>query len=314
MAARATGSATISFGLVSIPIKLYTATSPQGISFHMMHKKCGTRVRMQLFCPLDKEVVTRRDTVKGFEYGKDQFVQFSEEELGKMEAEKTDRLDIVEFVPDDSVEWLYIADTHYVGPGKGGDRAYKLLGEAMERTKRLAVGRYWTHGKNDLVLLRPYKEGLVMHRVFYADEVRPMDEVERPGKVTFRPVEEELADKLIEQLSVARFKPEQFHDEYRDRVLAAVEEKVAGKEVTATPQAPQAQIIDLFEALKRSLSGNVGANTTQIEPEAPAGVDGAGADGESVDGARAATNGEEQKPLKKASRKAPAREKKQAAG
>ncbi len=265
MAARATGTATISFGLVSIPIKVYTATSHEGLAFHMLHKTCGTRVKMQLFCPFDKEVVSRRDTVEGYEHQKDQFVRFEDDELKKLEAEKTDRLDIVEFVPEGSIARVYIADSHYLGPGKGGDRAYKLLSESMERMKRLAVGRYYTHGKTQLVILCPYQGGLMLHQVYYAGDVRSMDDVERPGKIEFKPVEQELADKLVEQLSVPSFKPEQYKDDYRERVLAAVEEKVAGREVTASPAEPQAQVIDLFEALKRSLSEKKGAN----EAEAP---------------------------------------------
>src|ERR1700722_179649 len=196
MAARASGSATISFGLVSIPVKLYTATSSDGVSFHMLHKTCGTRVKMQLYCPFDKEIVTRRDTVKGYEHQKDQFVRFDDDELRKLEAEKTDRLDIVEFVPAGSVDWVYLSDTHYVGPGKGGDRAYKLLAESMTRMKRLALGRYYTHGKTEMVLLRPYEGGLAMHHLHYASDVRSMDEVERPGAIEFKPMEHELADRL----------------------------------------------------------------------------------------------------------------------
>jgi DNA end-binding protein Ku len=272
MAARATGTATISFGLVSIPIKLYTATAPSGLSFHMLHKPCGTRVKMQLYCPFDKEIVTRRDTVKGYEHQKDQFVRFDDDELRRLEAEKTDRLEIVEFVPEGSIAWVYLADTHYLGPGKGGDRAYKLLSESMERKKRLAVGRYYTHGKTQLVLLCPYQGGLVMHQVHYAGDVRSMDDVERPGKIEFKPIEAELADKLVEQLSVPSFKPEQYRDDYRDRVLAAVEQKVAGREVSASPAEPQAQVIDLFEALKRSLAERTGpapANEAELAPPPP---------------------------------------------
>jgi DNA end-binding protein Ku len=270
MAARATGSATISFGLVSIPVKLYTATSTEGVSFHMLHKTCGTRVKMQLYCPFDKEVVTRRDTVKGYEHAKDQFVRFEDDELRGMEAEKTDRLDIVEFVPRGAVDWVYLEGAHYLGPARGGDRAYKLLSESMERVGRLAVGRFGSHGKTQLVVLRPYQGGLVMHQVHYADEVRSFDEVDRPGKVEFKPVEQELADKLVEQLSVTAFRPEQYQDDYKQRVLAAVEQKVAGREVTTSPAAPQAQVIDLFEALKRSLEGKQGAPANEATaPPAP---------------------------------------------
>ena len=259
MAARSIGSGTVSFGLVSIPIKLYTATSPQSVSFNQLHKKCGGRVRQQLFCPLDNEIVQRTDIVKGFEHTKDKYVQFSDEELKKLEAERTDRIDIVEFVPSESVDFLYIDRTYYLGPDRGGDRAYRLLSEAMTRTDRIAVGRFGTRGKEQLVLLRPYKDGLVMHYVFYADEVRSFDDVERPGEIEFKPVEAELADKLIEQLSVDGFDAQQYHDEYRDRVMQAVDQKVAGQEVSVAPEAPQAQIIDLFEALKRSLKTEAAA-------------------------------------------------------
>ncbi len=268
MAARATGSATLSFGLVSIPVKLYTAASSEGVSFHMLHKTCGTRVKMQLYCPFDKEVVHRRDTVKGYEHQKDQFVRFEDDELRRLEAEKTDRLEIVEFVPLDAVDWIYLADTHYLGPAKGGDRAYALLSASMSRMKRLALGRHYTHGKTQLVVLRAYQGGLTMHQVHYGSDVRSMDEVERPGKIEFKPVEEELADRLVEQLSVPAFRPEQYRDDYRDRVLAAVEQKVAGREVSTSPAEPQAQVIDLFEALKRSLAEK-GKNAPANEADAP---------------------------------------------
>jgi len=268
MAARATGSGTISFGLVSIPIKLYTATSPQNVSFNLLHKKCGTKIKQQYICPFDKELVERSEMAKGYEYAKERWVQFTDEELKKLEAEKTDRIDIVEFVPEESVDFVYIEKTYYLGPDKGGDRAYKLLSEAMDRMERIAVGRYGSRGKEQLVLLRPYKGGLVMHMVYYADEVRSMEDVDYPGKLEFKKVEEELADKLIEQLSVDAFKPDQYHDEYRDRVLAAVEQKVAGQEITAAPEAPQAQIIDLFEALKRSLGEKAAAPSAAEQPAA----------------------------------------------
>jgi len=234
----------------------------------MLHTRCGTRVRMQFYCPFDQEVVERRDTLRGYEHARDQFVQFTDEELQKLEGERSDRIDIVEFVPEQSVDPNYVADTHYLGPNKGGDRAYRLLSEAMTRTQRVAVGRYGARGREQLVLLRPYKEGLLMHRLFYADEVRPIDEVEYPRNVPFREAELELATRLIEQLSVPAYEPERYPDEYRSRVLAAVEEKIAGREVTVAPEAPQAQIIDLFEALKRSL-GTAPASTPASASEAP---------------------------------------------
>jgi DNA end-binding protein Ku len=254
MAARAVGSGTISFGLVSIPVKFYSAESKQKLEFHMLHKKCGTRVRMQYFCPYDKDIVSRRDMMKGFEHAKDQFVQFTDEELERLESDRTDRLEIMEFVPEESVDLVYVENTRYVGPSKGGERAYRLLADSMARMKRIAVGRYGARGREQLVLLRPYKEGLAMHQVYYADEVRRMEDVDFPRRMVFRDAEMELADRLIEQLSTDAFQPEKYHDDYRDRVLAAVEQKVLGQEIAVPPEQPQAQVIDLFEALKRSLS------------------------------------------------------------
>jgi DNA end-binding protein Ku len=269
MAARSIGSGTISFGLVSIPVKLYTAASPQSVSFNLLHKKCGGRMKQQYYCPVDDQIVGRDEMVKGFEYSKDRYVQLSDDELKKVEAERSDQLEIVEFVPDQSVDLLYIEKTYYLGPDKGGDRAYKLLSDAMTRTGTIAVGRYWTRGKEQLVLVRPYKGGLVLHQVYYSDEVRSFDDVERPSQnVAFKPIEEELADKLIEQLAVAAFQPEQYHDEYRDRVMAAIEQKAAGEEVSVAPEQPQAQIIDLFEALKRSLGGAAKAPANNEEKAA----------------------------------------------
>ncbi|MBK8252937.1 MAG: Ku protein [Polyangiaceae bacterium] len=309
MAARSVGSGTISFGLVSIPIKLYTATSPQSIGFNFIHPKCGGRVKMQYHCPIDNEVVERKDLIKGYEIAKDKFVTFTEDELKALDGERSDRLDIVEFVPEGSVDFIYIENTVFLGPGKGGDRAYALLSDAMTRTGRVAIGRYGARGKEQLVMLRPYKGGIVMHQVYYADEVRSMDDVEYSTNVPFKPVEQELADKLIEQLSTDKFSADKYRDEYRERVRAAVEQKAAGIEVTVPAEQPQAQIIDLFEALKRSLQEKGSLPTaTDIANDSP--------EPAAVESNAAVTDIESAKPLKKAStpRKAPAPREKKAAG
>jgi DNA end-binding protein Ku len=267
MASRAIGAGTISFGLVSIPVKLYTATSPQRVAFNLLHEKCGSRVKMQYYCPVDQEVIQRQDMIKGYEHAKDRFVTFTEDELKKMEAEKTDRLDIVEFVDESSLDLLYIENTYFLGPDKGGDRAYRLLSDAMTRTGKVAIGRFGRSGKQHVVALRPYRDGLVMHQLYYEDELRSMDDIDFPKNVAFRPVEEELADKLIEQLSTEELDLSKYHDEYRDRVETAVEQKIAGQEVSVAPEQPAAQIIDLFEALKRSLGNKTAENTVKQEPE-----------------------------------------------
>ena len=237
-------------------------------------------------------------------------MSFCREGLKKREGERGDRLDIVAVVPADSVDFTYIESTVFRGPGKGGDRAYALLSDAMSRTGRVAIGRYGARGKEQLVMLRPYKGGLVMHQVYYADEVRSMDDVEYSTNVPFKEVEQELADKLISQLSTDKFSPEKYHDEYRDRVRAAVEQKAAGIEVTAPAEQPQAQIIDLFEALKRSLQGTSSLPEAQsVANDSPA------PEAESPPESGQAVIEDIAKPLKKASaRKAAPREKKAAGG
>ena len=254
MAARSIGSGTISFGLVSIPIKLFTAVSPKSVSFNMLHKTCGGRLKQQLLCPVDNVIVERSDTIRGFEYARDQYVKFTDDELKSLEAARTDSLELVEFVPASTVDFLYIEKTYFLGPDKGGDRAYRLLSEALEKAQRLAVGRFAQRGKDNLVIIRPYKKGLILHECYYADEVRSFDDVETGGDFEFKPIELGLANKLIEQLDQDAFEPSRFRDTWADKVRDAVEKKVAGEEVQAAPEAPKAQIIDLLEALKRSVA------------------------------------------------------------
>jgi DNA end-binding protein Ku len=254
MPARAIGSATISFGLVTIPVKLYTAASPEGISFNLLHKKCGGRLKQQYICPTDAgEIVERSEMVKGYEFAKNQYVLFSEEELQALESPKTDSLEILEFVPLESVDFIYVAKTYYLGPDRGGDKAYRLLSDSMTRTERVAVGRHFTRGKEQLALVRPYHDGLLLHYVYYANEVRAFDEVDRGATFTFNPVESDLADKLIGQLTTDGFHAEKYSDAYVDRVKVAIDQKAAGQAITRPVEQPSAQIIDLFEALKRSL-------------------------------------------------------------
>lgn len=253
MVARATSSTTISFGLVSIPVKLYTATSAQDVHFNQLHKTCGSRIKQKLVCAAEDVPVERNDLVKGFEVAKNQYVQFTEEELHALEAERFATLDLVEFVPESTVDFIYIERSQYLGPDKGGEKAFNLLTKAMRRMERIAVGRYWSRGKVQLVLLRPYKKGLILHQVYYANEVRSYDEVELGPDLAFSDAEQQLAERLIEQLSQDAFAPDKFHDEYADRVRKAAEQKAAGQQITTAPEQPAAQIIDLFEALKQSL-------------------------------------------------------------
>lgn len=268
MAARSIGSGTISFGLVSIPFKLYTAASPVRASFNMLHAACGGRVKQQLHCPTCNVVVERGDIEKGYEFQKDQYVRFKDEEIKALESARTGSLELVEFVDEEQIDAVYVDKSYFLGPDKGGERAYRLLAESLQRTGKVAVGKHFARGREQLVLVRAYKDGLIMNELHYANEVRDFADVETGGKFEFKPVEQELADKLIEQLSVEEWKPEQFSDAYQDRVKAAVEQKVAGEEVTVTEEAPKAQIIDLLEALKRSL-GAPAASANAATEEAP---------------------------------------------
>ena len=245
----------ISFGLVSIPVKLYsTGESAAGIQFNMLHKKCGSRLRQQYFCPVDNEVVGREDMVKGYEYSKNQYVLFTEEELKALIPEPTNAVEITEFVPLERVDPVYYEKSYYLGPDKGGDRPYRLLAEAMKRTGRAALARYSARGKDQFVLLRPFETGLVMQQLRYADELRSFDEVP-VGPAEVKEPEIKLAIQLIEQIATDAFKPEEYEDKQRLQVRSLIERKVQGEEITAAPvEAPKAQVIDLMAALKASLA------------------------------------------------------------
>ena len=254
MPAHSIGSANISFGLVSIPTKMFTAASAGGVSFNQLHQKCGGRIKQQQICPTCNEVVERSALVKGYEFSKDQYVQFTEEELKNLEGETSRMIDIAEFVPLDQVDPIYFEKTYYLGPDKGGEKAYRLLTDAMKQSGRVALAKYVMRGKENLVLIRAANNGLMLHTMYFADEIRDFGEVDKGENAKLKPGEMELAQRLVNELASEKFKPEQYTDEYRTRVLEAVEAKVEGKQVTSlAPQAQRAQVIDLMDALKQSL-------------------------------------------------------------
>src|SRR5438876_9157014 len=241
------GSGTISFGLVSIPIKMYSAATSAGVSFNQLHQKCGGRIRQQLICPTCNEVVERGALVKGYEFAKDQYVQFTEEELKALEEETNKMIDIAEFVPLAQVDPIYFEKTYYLGPDKGGEKAYRLLTDAMEKSKRVALAKFVMRGKENLVLIRSAHEGLMLHTMYFADEIRDFGEVDKGEETKVKPGELELEQRLVGELTSEKFRPEQYSDEYRTRVLQVVESKVEGREVTSlAPQAPRAQVSDLM--------------------------------------------------------------------
>ena len=260
MPAHSIGSANISFGLVSIPIKMFTAASGGGVSFNQLHQKCGGRIKQQQICPTCNEVVERSTLVKGYEFSKDQYVQFSDEELKGLEGEASRMIDIAEFVPLDQVDPIYFEKTYYIGPDKGGEKAYRLLADTMKQSNRVALAKYVMRGKENLVLIRAANNGLMLHTMYFADEIRDFSEVDKGENAKLKPGEMELAQRLVNELATDKFKPEQYADEYRTRVLEAVEQKVEGKQVTSlAPQAQRAQVIDLMDALKQSLGKRGGS-------------------------------------------------------
>jgi DNA end-binding protein Ku len=255
MPARSIASATISFGLVSVPVNLFSSSeSSASVSFNMLHTKCGSRLKQQYICASEGTVVEKDEVTKGYEFAKGQYVRFTPEEIKALDEKATNAIDIAEFVPLAAVDRIYLEKLYYLGAGKGGDRAYRLLVAALADTGRAALGQYSARGKQYLVLLRPMGNMLVMEQLHYAAELKSADEVPLPD-VTIKDAELALARQLIEQASVEEFRPENFHDTVRERVLEAIQQKVEGQDITAAPaEAPQTKIIDLMDALKASLA------------------------------------------------------------
>ena len=255
--ARAIASLSISFGLVAIPVKLYSATvSSERISFNLLRKKDGSRVKQQYVAVNDGELVDRTEMVKGYEFAKDQYVQFTSSELKALEEATTHSIDIGQFVPLDSVDPVYFAGTYYLAPDKGGAKPYALLTTALRESKQCAVGRWISRGRENVVVVRPFEDGLALHQLHFQAEVRSIKElVIEPAKVSAP--ELKLAQQLIDHLAAKRFEPAEFQDEFKQRVQTAIEQKVNGKEISLA-EAPVGDaggnVIDLMSALKASLS------------------------------------------------------------
>jgi len=280
VAPRSVATGTISFGLVSIPVRLFPATQPSAsVSFNLLHAKDGARLKQHYVCSADGEKVEREDMVKGYEFAKDRYVTFTAEELKALDEIASQTIDITEFVPASQVDPVYFDRAYHLGPDKGGSKAYRLLAVALEQSGKAALGRYAARGKQYLVLIRPRAGRLVMQQLFYADEVRPLDEVEL-DEAPVKDAEVQLALQLIAQTSAERFEPERYEDSVKKRTLEAIERKMAGQEIQVSPPAePQAQVIDLMEALKASIAAaqpaaqaaaQATAEPARTEPAAPA--------------------------------------------
>ena len=254
--ARAIGNGVLSFGLVSIPVEIHSAIQDQGVHMHLLHKKCGSRVRNQMICPVCKVVVERDDLVRGFELSKGNYVQITEEELESLEAEANNAIEFREFVPVDKLDPVYFESSYYLAPSKGAEKPYRLLAETLEKTGRVALAQTVFHEKESLVAVRSVQNGLVMHFMYFKDEVRDFEQIPKGEGEKVPKREIDLAGDLIEKLSADEFKPKKYHDEYRERFLAMIDQKVNGEEITVAPPAPErgrGKVVDIFAALKQSL-------------------------------------------------------------
>lgn len=265
MAARATGSGTISFGLVSIPVKLYsTVDTTHAIHFNYLAKD-GSRLKQQYIRASDGEVVPNDERVQGYEFAKGQYVVFDDDELKAMRVDSTNAIEITEFIPLDQVERFYIERVYYTGPDKGAGRSYHLLKEAMRKTGRAALAKYAARGKSYLVLLRPMEDGIIMEQLKHEEEIRPFAEV--PLETTDINDEElKLAITIIDQVSSDEFHPEKYSDEIRSKMMEMIQRKVDGQDISVPPEEkPETKIIDLMEALKASVTAK-GTSETAAKP------------------------------------------------
>ncbi|MFP3647183.1 Ku protein [Paraburkholderia hospita] len=268
-APRSIASMTISFGLVSIPCRMFSATeSKSAVSFNMLHKDCGARVRQQLYCPAHQAVIERSDTVKGYEFEKDKYVVFEPSELEAFEATASHSIDIVAFLPSDAIDPIYFDKAYYLGPDKRGAKPYQLLAQAMTETGTCALAKFVMKGKQNVAQVRAGPDGLILQQLLYADEVRAQSAI-GIDKPDVQPAELKLAEQLIEQYRVDSYDPTQYKDEEKERLLAAIDQKIAGKKITLQPAAqPEgAEIIDLVEALRASLKGQ-GTAAARQKPDA----------------------------------------------
>ena len=273
MAARSIASLTLSFGLVSIPVKLYSATeTASAVRFNLLAKD-GSRLKQQYVSESDQSVVPRAEMVKGYEFEKDRFVLFGADELKALEEASSPAIEIMAFIPEKSVDPLYYDKAYLLAPDKRGGKPYALLAEAMRQSGRCALAKWAWKSKQYVVQVRPVEDGLVLQQLLYADEVRSLKDLQiEPVSVT--PAELQLALQLIDQISEEAYDPAKYEDEEKKRILAAIDQKIAGQQVVASvrhEEPSSAQVIDLMDALRASLGKKAAkAKPVVVEPAAVA--------------------------------------------
>jgi len=256
MALRPLRNATITFGLVSIPVRLYTATKTEDVHFNLLHESCGTRVNRKWWCAHHEAIVGSDELIRGYPITRNEYVTFTDEEIDALETDDNRALDIAEFVDLDEIDPLFFEKAYFLGPAQGGAKTYGLLATAMKKQNKVAVARWVSGGKEHLVVLRPFENGLILHTMFFADEVRDFGALEIES-APVREKEVQLAEMLIDELTEKHFQPLQFKDEYRQRLLDRIEAKSQGKTIVSEPKEEQkgGEVVDIMEALRRSLEG-----------------------------------------------------------
>ena len=242
----------LTFGLISIPVRMFAAARGERISFNQLHKECHSRLKQPLFCPVCNRNVERSEIVKGYEYEKDQYVLFSEEELDKIEPPSAHVMEILEFVKLNEMDPLYFDSSYYISPEEAGVKAYKLLMKAMEESGYGAVAKLTMHQREHIVIIRPGSRGMTLHTMFYSNEIRAAESIPTDN-VEVKDQEKKLAEQLIASLA-APFEPQKYRDEYQENVRALIAAKLKGQQVTEVAQPHLAPVIDLMEALKKSIA------------------------------------------------------------
>lgn len=254
MALRPLRNATISFGLVNIPVRFYTATKSEDIGFNLLHAPCGSRVNRKWWCPHHEEMIEMGDMVRAYPVAKNRYVTFSDEEIEALESDNNRALEITEFVDLEQIDPVFFEKAYYLGPAPGGGKTYNLLAQAMRKQNKVAVARWVSGNREHLVVLRPYEDGLILHTMYYADEVRDFTAIDREESEV-RDKEIALAEMLINELSVEAFDPLQYKDEYRERLMDKIRAKAEGETILAAApdEEKAAEVVDIMEALRRSL-------------------------------------------------------------
>ncbi|MHB8381388.1 MAG: non-homologous end joining protein Ku [Candidatus Binataceae bacterium] len=272
MPPRSISTASMTFGLVSIPVRLFPATSSRTVRFNLLHAKDKSRIQEKIFCPTEEKIIDRSELVRGYEVEKGRYVTFTDEELKQLEAQADHAIEIAEFIPVSEVDPVYFENSYLLGCEPTSAKAYHLLKEAMAKANRVGIAKFTMRGKERLVLIRPFDKGLMLHTMYYEDEVRSFKEIDNGADTPVKENELSLAQRLIADLTEKKFNPQKYKDTYRERVIAAAEQKLAGHEVTeSAPEARKGQVIDLMSALKQSLKKRgvaIGADEKEQEDSA----------------------------------------------